>query len=343
MNEHQEALVSVITPVYNMGSFLAECIESVLRQTHKNFEYIIVNNCSTDQTLEVALRYAKKDSRIQVHTNSEFVGVMENHNIALRLISPRSKYVKVVCADDFIYPGCLAQMIELMEANPSVGMVGSYELSGSRVRWQGFEYPQPVFPGHELCRRIFLGDDPEFGFGAPSSMMYRADIVRNNPEFFPNPSPHSDTSACFKYLQNSDFGFVYQVLACERMHGATQTSKSADMNRYSSAYLNDLIEYGPFYLSKEECDRLVKRQLNNYHRFLAVSLIGFRGNEFWQYHRSRLEELGYPLKASMLLKGAVIAILRGARHPVRAIRELSARLIPKPTSSGQLSSATRFK
>ena len=71
-----QPLVSVVTPVYNMGPFLPECIESVLRQTYRNFEYIIVNNCSTDNTLEVALAYAKKDNRIKVHDEKEFVGVI---------------------------------------------------------------------------------------------------------------------------------------------------------------------------------------------------------------------------------------------------------------------------
>lgn len=60
MIPESQPLVSVITPVYNMGQFLPECIEGVLMQTYKNFEYIIVNNCSKDNTLEIASAYAKK-------------------------------------------------------------------------------------------------------------------------------------------------------------------------------------------------------------------------------------------------------------------------------------------
>ena len=54
MTSRQEPFVSVLTPVYNGEDFLAECIESVLSQTHGNFEYIIVNNRSTDRSLEIA-------------------------------------------------------------------------------------------------------------------------------------------------------------------------------------------------------------------------------------------------------------------------------------------------
>src|SRR5690242_20501129 len=60
MSLPDKPFVSVLTPVYNGEAYLAECIESVLAQTYPNFEYIIVNNCSKDRTLEIAQSYAKK-------------------------------------------------------------------------------------------------------------------------------------------------------------------------------------------------------------------------------------------------------------------------------------------
>ncbi|MGA3199208.1 MAG: glycosyltransferase family 2 protein [Halobacteriota archaeon] len=325
-----EPFVSVLTPVYNGEDFLAECIESVLNQTYKNFEYIIVNNCSKDRTLEIALGYAKKDARIRVHNNRDFLGVIANHNLAFSLMSPEATYCKVVSGDDFIFPECLGRMVELAEANPSVGIIGSYQLSGDHILWQGFKYPKAVLSGREICRQIFIGDDKTFGFGSPTSLMYRADLVRSSAEFYPNSSPHSDTSACFNHLQNSSFGFVYQVLSYERTHEATQSSKSKEMNRYSSAYINDLIKYGPSYLSKEEFERLVSWHLKDYHRFLAVNyFMGFRGKEFWDYHKSRLEELGHPLSRYAMLRAAVIAILREVLNPEQAIRKLWKRVFPQ--------------
>jgi glycosyltransferase involved in cell wall biosynthesis len=214
MSARAEPLVSVLTPVYNGEEFLAECIESVLAQTYQNFEYIIVNNCSTDRTLDIAIEYSKKDPRIRVHRNDKFVGVIDNHNIAFGLVAPstagQSRYRRLVA---------------LAEAHPSVGIVGSYQLSGSAVRWQGFEYPQTVWPGREICRRIFLGGDATFGFGSPTSILYRADIVRATNTFYPNESPHSDTSACFSSLRTCDFGFVYQVLSYELTHSETQAPR----------------------------------------------------------------------------------------------------------------------
>jgi glycosyltransferase involved in cell wall biosynthesis len=321
-----EPFVSVVTPVYNGEAFLAECIESVLNQTYKNFEYIIVNNRSKDRTLEIALDYSKKDQRIKVHNNETFVPVIENHNIAFSLISGKAKYCKVVSADDAIFPDCLMRMVEVAESHPSAGIVGCYQQSGNDIRWQGFPYPRVTISGRELCKRILLSRNPSFGFGSPTSLLYRADLVRKGREFYPNASAEGDTSACFKHLKDCEYAFVYQVLCSEKKHEQTQSSKSKALNRYASSCLRDLLEYGPFYLSKEECERQFERQLGDYYIFLASSVAGLRGKEFWQYHRDRLKELGYPLRTSRLLKAGVTKLFSEIANPQQAIRKFWNRL-----------------
>jgi glycosyltransferase involved in cell wall biosynthesis len=135
MSMHEEPLVGVLTPVYNGEAFLAECIESVLAQTYRNFKYTIVNNCSTDRSLDIALAYAKKNPRVRVHSNDAFVDIIANHNTAFRLLPPEAKYCKIVSADDHLFPECITRMVETAEANPSAGLIGSYQISGARVRW----------------------------------------------------------------------------------------------------------------------------------------------------------------------------------------------------------------
>lgn len=321
MSVREEPLVSVLTPVYNGEAFLAECIESVCTQTYKNFEYIIVNNCSTDRSLDIALAYAQQDSRVRVHSNDTMVDVIANHNIAFHLMSTEAKYCKVVSADDTLFPDCIMRMVELGEANPSAGFIGSYQLCGKRVRWQGFPYPKAVLNGRDVCRQILLGGDQSFGFGSPTSLLYRADLVRKNKTFYPNASPHADTSACFQHLKDCDFAFVYQVLCWERTHKETQTSKSKEINRYASAMLNDIIQYGGFYLNPEEYERTLKMHLDGYHEFLATNTIADRGKEFWGYHKSRLKELGYPLKTSALLKAGMVKVCKEIVNPGQAIRK----------------------
>jgi hypothetical protein len=226
-----------------------------------------------------------------------------------------------VSPEDVIFADCIGRMVELAEGNPSVGFVGSYQLVGSYVKWQGFKYPQAVLTGLEICRHVFLGGEAGFGFGTPTSMLYRADLVREDSTgFYPNAAPHSDTSACFKYLHKSDFGFVFQILSYGRIHSEAESWKSEQINRFASAYLSDLIQYGPLYLSKAELKRRSKEQLDGYHGFLAVNIVRRRGKEFWDYHRSRLKELGYPIRPSQLLKAAAVRVLREILNPEQAIR-----------------------
>src|ERR1700722_5993669 len=103
MNSELGPLVSVVTPVYNGERYLDECIQSVVNQTYRNFEYLIVDNCSSDGTLNVARHYETIDERVRVYDYHEFVDVIESHNRAFRLISPDSRYFKVLFADDVLF------------------------------------------------------------------------------------------------------------------------------------------------------------------------------------------------------------------------------------------------
>src|SRR3974377_1559809 len=102
MNTALQPLVSVLTPVYNGAEFLAECIESVLAQTYTSWDYTIIDNCSSDESLAVAQSYAARDHRIRVVRNERFLPIIQNHNNAIRQISPASKYCKFVFADDWL-------------------------------------------------------------------------------------------------------------------------------------------------------------------------------------------------------------------------------------------------
>lgn len=304
-----EPLVSIVTPVYNGEAYLAECIESVLAQTYQRWEYIIVNNCSTDGTLKVAERFAALDGRIRVYTNPQLLDIIANHNRAFRLISADSKYCKVVSADDWLFPECIVRMVKLAEANSSVGVVGSYQLSGSgtnwenwRVRWTQIPFQMSVVPGREACRLRLLGGP--YVFGTPSSCLYRSDLVRKWEAFYPNATAEGDTSGCFRCLLESDLGFVHQVLCYERVHEAAISAECRRLNTYVSSWLGDLVDYGPACLTDAEFAARLKIILAFYYRFLAKSAFRRKDEKFWEYHRKRLAECGYSLSRLRLI-GAV--------------------------------------
>ena len=302
-------LVSIVTPVYNGAEFLRECIESVLAQSYRNWQYLILNNCSTDDTLQIAQEYARKDARIRVESNESLLPIIANHNKAFARISPEAKYCKQVSADDWLFPECLEKMVALAEANPSVGIVNSYQLSGAgtqwtnwQVRWDEIPHTAGIIRGHEVCRQQLLTG--VYVFGTPTSLLYRADLVRKKEEFFPNDSPHADTSACYQCLQESDFGFVHQVLSYERIHEKQASEESRNLNAFDAARLSDLMEYGPAFLTRSELERRKAEIVEHYYDFLAARSLRRPGRAFWKFHREKLAAVSgglSPLRLSTAL------------------------------------------
>jgi glycosyltransferase involved in cell wall biosynthesis len=110
-------------PFYNTARYLAQCIESVLTQSYSEFEYILMDNCSTDGSGEIAEIYARRDPRIRLIRCSEFVSLLRNYNRALMEISDPSQYCKIVQADDYIFPQCLELMVQAFDQSGSIGLV----------------------------------------------------------------------------------------------------------------------------------------------------------------------------------------------------------------------------
>jgi glycosyltransferase involved in cell wall biosynthesis len=328
MDSSSQPLVSVITPVYNGAGYLAECIESVLAQTYRNWDYTIVNNCSTDDSLAIAQQYAAKDPRIRVLSNSQFLRVIPNHNLALRQISPESKYCKIVFADDWIVPECLERMVENAERNPSVGIVGAYGLFGQQVLWTGLPYTTTVISGRELFRERFLGEEKYargrlYVFGTPTSILYRSDLVRSQDPFFNESNLHSDSEKCHELLRNWDFGFVHQILTFTRVRPGSLTSFSKRMNTNIAGYLYELVTYGVDYLSREEYDVAMRRVLWEYYDFLGSSLLfGRFDKEFWTYHKRKMVEAGVGFSRARLARALLGKVANNVLNPKMAIEKL---------------------
>ncbi|MGB2624534.1 MAG: glycosyltransferase family A protein [Candidatus Acidiferrum sp.] len=294
-------LVSIVTPVYNNADYLPECIESVLAQTYQNWDYTIVNNCSTDGSGEVARSYAAKDTRIKVLDNGEFLRAIPNHNHALRQISPESKYCKIVFADDWIFPACLEEMVGVAEEHPSVGIVGAYGLWQDPARapldyvvnWVGLPFPSRCVSGRQVCRRTFMEEISLFG--TSTSHMYRSNLVRNRDPLYNESNFHADREACIVLLKNCDFGFVHQVLTFTRGRPGSLITMAVDMQMDLGCKLQTLVAHGRDFLSEKEFDDCVDRLLGRYYNFLAVSLMrGRHDGKFWDFHKRKLNEaLGF--------------------------------------------------
>src|ERR1700712_2338912 len=109
-------LVSVLMTAYNRENYIAEAIESVLASTMVDFELIIVDDCSDDNTVKIAESYATKDSRVKLFINEKNLGDYPNRNKAASYAN--GKYLKYLDSDDIIYPTGLEVFVNSMEQFP---------------------------------------------------------------------------------------------------------------------------------------------------------------------------------------------------------------------------------
>jgi glycosyltransferase involved in cell wall biosynthesis len=320
MNTTSDPLVSIVTPVYNGAEYLPECIESILAQTYQNWDYTIVDNCSADGSAEIARRYAAGDSRIRIEENKQFLPAIRNHNVALRHISPVSKYCKVVFADDWISSECLEKMVTVAEEHSSVGLVSAYCLEGRQVICTGLPYSSRLVSGRKICREHLL--NKLYLFGSANSVLYRADLVRGKDPFYNEANIHADTEVCFALLKSSDFGFVNQVLTFTRLRPGSLNTISAEHHTYFGGMLHILVTYGQHYLSPEELKTNLNQHLSEYYRFLGKSLFDGHDKQFWTYHKKQLIEAGVSFSRARLARATLANLFSAALSPQTTIEKL---------------------
>ena len=310
-------LVSVLTPVYNGEPYIADCIESIRAQTYVNWDYTVVDNASTDATSDIVRSYVAQDPRIRHLRFDEFVDATANHNRAFDAINAESEFCKIVQADDWLYPECLARMVEA-SGSPTVGIISSYRLSGLRVDLAGLPHDTTWVPGREILRRTLLG---RFNVtGGPTATMLRSAFVRERQSFYQEGLRHEDTEAMLWMLSRHDFAFVHQVLSYERQQPDSRFGWSERMNSHAAEDIVFLLRYGRLVLDDAEYRARLRACLKRYlwwhiRQFPRVSRL--RDPEFFEFQQSRrrlilAEAQGDPdvrvamgLLKTLLLRGAI--------------------------------------
>ena len=311
-----EPLVSVVTPFHNTEAYLSECTESVLAQTYPCFEYILVDNCSTDRSGEIAEAYARRDSRIRFIRRSSLLTQVQNYNAALAEISEASRYCKIVQADDTIAPDCLRLMVQAFEQSESIGLVSSYYLKGNQVRGSGFPAGASflsVLSGKEMAR-LYLRTSL-FVFGSPTTVMFRSSIVRAQRPFFDESRLHEDTEKCMQILQEWDFGFVRQILSWLRVDNESISGRSRNFLPESLDGYIIVQRYASTFLDAEEAQALKREAKRQYYRALVYGGLRSRQGGYWEYHKEGLKSLGQKLDLPYLALQAGMELMSMAANP----------------------------
>lgn len=315
-----DPLVSVVTPVYNGGEYLVECIESVIGQSYKNWEYLLVDNASTDLTPEIISGFASKDSRIRHVRFEEHVGAIDNHNRALKSIASSSEFCKILQADDWLYAECLTKMVTAALASETIGMVSAYYLWDTEVALTGLPYSTVRAEGKDILRQCLLG---RFDVtGSPTSVLFRSHVVRSREPFYDAGLWHPDREAGYWVLNNHDLGFVHQVLTFVRRQAGARIQFARNANTMGPEMISFLIRYGPTLLSTDEYRRLLRSHLWAYVAFHLKQLprpSRLQQAEFFGLHRAQvariLEEAGDDAEVRLAMR-AVEAMLSRRTRPV---------------------------
>ncbi|MGH9333548.1 MAG: glycosyltransferase family 2 protein [Vicinamibacteria bacterium] len=159
--------LTVVITSFNRESFIGPSIESVLNNDFPDFELLVLDDASTDGTVEIARRYAR-DERVRVEVNDRNLGQFANRNRAIELVT--TPFLKYHDSDDLMYPHCLETMMRLLVEEPSAG----FALSAGRA-WSGGPCPMLLTP-RMAYEREYLG--PGMFFGGPSAALFRTHILR---------------------------------------------------------------------------------------------------------------------------------------------------------------------
>lgn len=169
---YSSPIVSVLMTAYNREKYIAAAIESVLASTLKDFEIIVVDDCSKDSTLQIARSFEARDSRVKVFINELNLGDYPNRNMAAKHAS--GKYIKYLDADDMIYPHGLEVMVNAMEKFPEAGF-GLASKPDDHV-----PYPVCVSP-----KQIYM--ESFYGYGhfdrAPGSSIIKREVFEEEKGF----------------------------------------------------------------------------------------------------------------------------------------------------------------
>jgi glycosyltransferase involved in cell wall biosynthesis len=314
-----EPFVSIVTPFYNIEPYLAECIESVLAQTYSNWEYILLNNCSSDGSREIAQRYAALDRRIRLLDNDRFLSQVGNYNRALQQISPASRYTKMLEADNWLYKNCVAEMVAIAEAYPRVGVVGAYSITEKAIWFQALPRETCTVSGTELAR-LYMCEEL-YPFGAPTSIMLRSSIVRDRQPFFEEKVHAEDLIAYYDVLSDHDFAFVHQILTFIRTENESILSRLrpfTTVRGFNGSTVDRFVvikRAGKRFLGASEYERAYRVAKERVHRQLALGVLAGHVGDYLAFHRTALRDVGEDVEWFRLAKHVGIEAARVLLNP----------------------------
>lgn len=217
-------LISVILPVYNAENTLGEAIESILNQTFANFELILINDGSTDDSEKIVLSY--EDKRIKYFSNERNKGLIYTLNRGLRLA--RGKYIARMDADDISLPTRFEKQVRILEENPSI------IVCGSRIAYFGIKKRKSVYIAPESSEENKKWLVRESCFAHPTVMMRKEVLINNRISYHPDYKNAEDYKLWIDLAPYGEFYNIQEVLLNYRL-SSTQITQSHNTEQKKNA------------------------------------------------------------------------------------------------------------
>lgn len=218
-------LVSVIIPIYNAEQYLQECLDSVINQTYKHLEIILINDGSTDRSADIAQEYATKDSRIRYFTQENKGGGAARN---AGLDRANGEYVLIFDADDYMRPFAIESLVKIaLESKSQIVIAQSEELKEGLISPMGWALRMDLVPQNTSFNYKDLGDNI-FGFciGWAWDKLYKRDFIESYALRFENiKSPTDDLYFVLIGIVRADsISICDRVLFTHRKHSTSLES-----------------------------------------------------------------------------------------------------------------------
>jgi glycosyltransferase involved in cell wall biosynthesis len=215
--QNSSPTVTFLVPCYKLAHFLEECVGSMLAQTYRDFEVLVLDDCSPDNTPEVAARIG--DPRVRLVRHAQNMGHLRNYNEGIR--QSRGKYIWLISADDKLKdPRILERYVEVMERNPNVGYVfcPAVELRDTTemgvMEWTRYAREDRIMRGRPYFREIINGNL----VAAPTGMVRKTAYDKCGG--FPLDLPHTgDWYLWSLFSLYFDVAFLAEPMVLYRTHG----------------------------------------------------------------------------------------------------------------------------
>ena len=185
-------MISIIIPVYNGGDYLRPCFDSIIHQTYQDWELLLVDDGSTDDSGRICDEYAAQEQRISViHKKNGGQAAARNDGLA----KARGEYVSFVDCDDWIEPDMYASMLETMNHEKAEVIICGYKEdyndgSSKQVNADGF---QATYDAQEAVKLLLTGKIGSYLW----SMLFKREVVQ---ELMPDLNPYEDHATIFKWM-----------------------------------------------------------------------------------------------------------------------------------------------